>query len=235
MYSFKHMRRTVERVSSDCMEKLSRAGWSVARLNRNTRNGSAAPTPLAPSFLVLCKQTYQESRETLYNNEFVFADSFAMYSFLINLGPARSKYLNSLRLLNWGEGRTLQAYNHACFSVLVWATNITSFQIDAHVDTHVGKKGHGGAERLYRDAFPWMEAVGIAKGRADAAVDILKFGRFCFNRSRRYWAQRLLNQQEYEEQVDSCKETLSKFLNEQQKRLLEGPAKKTKRTKKQKV
>ena len=30
------------------------------------------------------------------------------------------------------------------------------------------------AERFYQDAFPWLEAVGVARGRADAALDVVR-------------------------------------------------------------
>jgi hypothetical protein len=31
----------------------------------------------------------------------------------------------------------------------------------------------GAARQIYRDGFPWLEAVGMAKGKVDAAVDIV--------------------------------------------------------------
>ena len=34
----------------------------------------------------------------------------------------------------------------------------------------------GGARQLYRDGVHWMEEVGRAKGRIDAAVDIIEMG-----------------------------------------------------------
>jgi hypothetical protein len=33
------------------------------------------------------------------------------------------------------------------------------------------------ARQIYRDAFPWLEAVGAAKGKADAAVDKISLER----------------------------------------------------------
>ncbi|KAL6704285.1 hypothetical protein ACN47E_008349 [Coniothyrium glycines] len=173
----KHMRRTVERITPTTMSKAS--NWNGVRLNNRLRKESNAPVPLNTSLLYVCKQIHQETREILYSNEFVFSNSLVLYSFLVNLGPSRSKSLRRLRLLNWVYGRAQNAYNHACFGVMVWATGITSFQIDARL-VHFRDRSNG-AEKFYRNAFPWLEAVGVARGKADVAVDVLRFGEPAFD------------------------------------------------------
>jgi hypothetical protein len=59
--------------------------------------------------------------------------------------------------------------------VLAWATNITAFHIDAPADHCETAKGR--ADQFYRDAFPWLEVVGAAKGKPDAALHVLHPGK----------------------------------------------------------
>jgi hypothetical protein len=205
--TFKHKRRTVERISAECQEKLS----GYMKMSDAVRAEVEEPMPLAPSLLAVSKQIHSEGLDILYGNEFIFADSFALYAFLINVGPACAKHLKTIRLLGWGWGRAMKAYNHSCFAVLVWATNITAFHVDAY--TH-------SAQQLYRDAFPWLEAIGSAKGKADAAVDVLHLSEAAL----RYYHR----SNTHEDKVKAFKAELSKFLDNQQKRVMAKPVKKRK-------
>jgi hypothetical protein len=219
--TFKHRRRTVERISAQCMEQVAGGyrRYSNIRVNDVVRAQQEEPTSLVPSLLAVSKQIYSEGLDILYSNEFVFADSFAMYAFLINLGPARAKHLKTLRLLEWGHGRAMKAYNHSCFAVLVWATNMTAFHIDAHMYT----VKHG-SQQLYRDAFPWLEAIGSAKGKADAAVELLHIGEDSLSGSWG-WAPGPAPTSR-ETKVKQFKAALSTLLEKQQKRVMAKPAKK---------
>jgi hypothetical protein len=173
------------------------------------------------------KQIYKEGLDMLYGNEFVFADTFALYAFMLNLGPARAQNLKTVRLLGWGDGRVMKAYDHSCFAVLVWATNITAFHIDANM--HTVKHG---SNQLYRDAFPWLEAIGHAKGRADAAVDFLHIGEDCLtgNWGWSHYGSAPQAPTSHEEKVRQFKRELGKLLDKQQKRVMAKP-KPTKKTK----
>lgn len=143
-------------------------------MDKHFRDDPEKPYQLILPLLAVSKQIYHEGRDMLYSNEFVFGNVYALYAFLINLGPVTTKYLKTLRVLRWGHNRTMRVYNHTCFAALVWATNITTLRIDEPSDyQYAGKEA---ALQFYRDAFPWLEAFGVAKGRADAAVDVIKFG-----------------------------------------------------------
>ncbi|KAF1846923.1 uncharacterized protein K460DRAFT_413745 [Cucurbitaria berberidis CBS 394.84] len=219
----KHKRRTVERVSEETQSGLSRGWYRRGRINDQVRAQYKEPVSLVPSLLAVSAQVYFEAQDVLYGNEFVFADTSALYSFLINLGPSGAKRLKTLRLLGWSYGRASKAYNNACFAVLVWATNITAFHVDAF---------HGwfrsiqtGADRIYRDAFPWLEAMGREAGKADAAVDVLRINA----RILRTWqcngtSQLVTDEQRYAE----FKAMLSKLLAGHQKRVMAKPSKKRK-------
>ncbi|KAF2851570.1 hypothetical protein T440DRAFT_489127 [Plenodomus tracheiphilus IPT5] len=130
---------------------------------------------LSPALLAVCKQIHWEGRDMLYGNEFVFVDTRALYAFLISLGPVGARYLKTLRVHRWGRTSTLTGYSHACFTALVCAVNLITFQIDDRISDAMTISGS--AKQFYHDAFPWLEAVGSAKQQASAAVEILKFGR----------------------------------------------------------
>ncbi|EUC31004.1 hypothetical protein COCCADRAFT_38837 [Bipolaris zeicola 26-R-13] len=128
-------------------------------------------TPLVPSLLAVNKQIYSEGIDILYGNQLTFADSFALYSFLINLGPARAQRLKKLRVLGWLHSRGLKVYNNACFAALAWATNLTSLVVHVHINKYCSPRR--AADQFYRDAFPWLEAVSAAKGKHGAALDVV--------------------------------------------------------------
>ncbi|CAO2655170.1 Nn.00g102340.m01.CDS01 [Neocucurbitaria sp. VM-36] len=223
--TFKHKRRTVERVSEETQSNVaSRFYYQPGRLNDEVRAKCEVPISLAPSLLAVSKQVHYEAREVLYSNEFIFADTFALYNLLINLGPSGAKQLKTLRLLGWGYGRAMKAYNHACFAVLAWATNITAFHIDCTTGWRQSPKSS--AEQIYRDAFPWLEAVGRETGTVDAAIDIIKVNVETFET--RHWngtSQVIIpGQQNYAK----FKAALSKLLDVQQKRVLAKPTKRRK-------
>jgi hypothetical protein len=232
---FKHKRRTVERISVQCQADMSKdSSWSVSfRMNDSIRNQHEEPVPLVPSLLAVNKQIHQEATDILYGkNEFILTDSFALYSFIINLGPSGAKHLKTLRILGWLSGRAMKAYNHSCFAVLVWATNITAFHIDCQIGWH--RSSRFGSEQLYRDAFPWMEAVGLAQGKVDAAVDIIKLDETYFMNSRRsYYDSSSQTTESYKKRIDEFKAVLRTSLGAQQKRIMAQPSpKRTKLAKK---
>lgn len=166
----RHKRRCVERVSIDSLRHALRSGYCYQPNNIND-TADDRPNSLVPSLLAVNKQIHQEGCNILYSNELVFADTVALYSFMINLGPTSASQIKTIRLKGWGWGRTSKAYNNSCFAVLIWASNLEKFYIDTSVGWY--RRSKNAAQQIYRDAFPWLEAVGHAKGKFDAALDIL--------------------------------------------------------------
>jgi hypothetical protein len=115
--TFKHKRRTVERISTKCQADFTQyRGYSAGHvMNDSIRNQHEKPTALVPSLLAVNKQIHQEATDILYGkNEFIFTDSFALYNFMINLGPTGAKRLKTVRIQGWLDGRAMKAYNHSC-------------------------------------------------------------------------------------------------------------------------
>jgi hypothetical protein len=227
--TFKHKRRTVERVSGEMQAIASRGkGYRGRRYdNDDMAADQEEPATLVPSLLAVSKQVYTEGHDILYSNEFIFADTSALYNFLINLGPSGSKYLKTLRLRGWGYGRGAKTYNNACFAALVWATNIESFHFDSIYGFYRNSKSS--AEQLYRDAFPWFEAVGAAKGKPDAAVDVIKLDKALFEYNT--WNGTSQQTVSGDEKLEEFREKLRNLLGTQHMRAMGKPVKKRKVTK----
>jgi hypothetical protein len=223
---FKHKRRATERVSKATVTKLSGGYriYSATRINNELRAEEEEPKALVPSLLAVSKQIYHEARDILYANDFIFADSCTLYNFLLNIGPGGAKLLQSVRIMSWGYGRTLKGYNHSCFAVLAWATGLKTLHLDRTSGYASNPKNC--AEQLYRDAFPWLEAVGMAKGKVDAAIDLLQLKTENFESS--YWDGTATRVIPGTERIQTFRETLRDLLGAQQKRVMATPAKKRK-------
>ncbi|KAF2825884.1 hypothetical protein CC86DRAFT_351960 [Ophiobolus disseminans] len=224
--TFKNRRRTVERISAEAQAgiKDTRRYYSANRINEDIRTNYADPVSLSPCLLAVSKQIHQEGRDVLYANDFAFTDSFALYSFMLNIGPTAARNLKSLRLMGWGYGRGMKAYNHSCFAVLAWATNLDKLTIDTTPGYSSNPKG--AAEQLYRDAFPWLEAMGSAKGKVDAALDVLELPESALENYHAIPGQRPAN--EAKQNIESFRAALRNLLAQQQKRVMAKPSKKRK-------
>lgn len=223
--TFKHRRRTVERISADAQEELKGSyRYCSNRINDRIRSKHEEPVALNPSLLAVSKQIHREARDILYANDFIFADSSALYSFMLILGPSGATHLKTLRLLGWGFGRGMKGYNHSCFAVLICATNLEKLTLDKTPGYSRNPKGC--AEQLYRDAFPWMEAIGAAKGRVDAALDVLDVPEEAF--SYHYYHTGLQRTVSGEQNLEKFRVVLGSLLCQQQKRVVAKPSKKRK-------
>ncbi|EUC46244.1 hypothetical protein COCMIDRAFT_25673 [Bipolaris oryzae ATCC 44560] len=218
-------RRVAARVSAEYMSKISRYyNTTSKRATGDNIDANGDYVPLVPSLLAVNKQIYHEGIDILYGNQLTFVDSLALYSFLINLGPVRAQRLRKLQILGWHHSRAMKVYNNACFAALAWATNLTSFDIRAPIGSY--RAMHDGADQFYRDAFPWLEAVGAAKGKPDAALDVLTLGEMCLSGP---WSSRSSDDSvpEHEQRVEQFKAEVAKLLGAHRDRILAEPNKKT--------
>ncbi|KAK7192046.1 hypothetical protein PSPO01_01618 [Paraphaeosphaeria sporulosa] len=181
--------------------------------------------PFAPALLAVCKQINIEARPILYAHQFFVEDTLALHSFLVDLGPRAAGYLKNITLGEWGFGRGVhKAYNHACFTALSAATNLERFTFHGILSWSQAPKA--GATIFYRDAFPWLEAVGAAKGKTDAALDIIDImvpdsgtiHSFYWGRRRR-WGNRARPFFKEYDQIEGFRKELSKLLNARMERI----------------
>ncbi|KAF2190252.1 hypothetical protein K469DRAFT_624877 [Zopfia rhizophila CBS 207.26] len=183
--------------------------------SQNEKSESALePRPLVPAILAVNKQIYNEGREMLYSNEFKFGDTLALHSFVANIGPRAASLLTDLTLKTWQYSRCMhKAYNHAAFAAMMAATNIKQFKFDCYLGCSSEPKSV--ARQVYRDGFPWLEAVGVAKGKIDAAVDLIEIRNDNFQGH--YWRSR--SQADPEEDFEVFKAELRKLLGVQMDRI----------------
>ena len=147
------------------------------------------PRSLVPCLLAVNKQINKEGRDMLYANHFHVHDPLTLHSFLVDVTPRAAALLKTITLRHWGAWRGMQkAYNHACFTALVYATNLEKFKINGPMNCK--PEPVWVARQIYRDGFPWLEGMGSAKGRFDAALDVLEvsdrstWGRWFYGRNR---------------------------------------------------
>ena len=127
---------------------------------------------LVPDILLLNKTIYAETQPILYaGNAFTVDDTSAMHAFLATIGPKNRATIKDLTINGWGYSRAHKALNFPAFTLLVGAVNLTRLSLDCVISWGgVDRK----AKQLYRDGFHWLEAVGVAKGKFDAAVDMIE-------------------------------------------------------------
>lgn len=138
---------------------------------------SSGPSPklrtLIPKILLLNKQIYSETQPILYGgNAFAFEDTTAMHAFLANIGDKNCGTLTDLTIKGWGYTKAHKALNHPAFTMLARAVSLTHLHIDCRIAW--GCDPRRIARQLYRDGHHWFEAVGLAKGKSDAAIDIIE-------------------------------------------------------------
>lgn len=94
-----------------------------------------------------------------------------MHAFLATIGPKNRATLTNLTIKAWGYSRGHKALNHPAFTMLAGAVNLTHLHLDCKIAWGGPRKV---ARQLYRDGFHWLEAVGAAKGKFDAAIELLE-------------------------------------------------------------
>ena len=170
----KRYRRTVRRsVPSRIDPRTQRRSHHYQISPSQLRDTSAEITlpTLVPNVLVLNKAIYAETQPILYaGNTFAVEDTMAMHVFLAIIGPKNRATVTDLTIRGWGQTKAHKSLNHPAFTMLASAMNLTRLQLDCHI--------WGGPKRvarqLYWDGFHWFEAVGVTKGKFDAALDMLE-------------------------------------------------------------
>ncbi|KAF2111513.1 hypothetical protein BDV96DRAFT_184259 [Lophiotrema nucula] len=219
-------RRTVGRAPWHFMERIMeehRTGNEFDERDDEEREQQRAqerswwmkPSLLAPGLIAVNKQINEECRDILYGNDFHFGDTLALHSFMVNIGPRAASLVESITLRGWSGGRGMhKAYNHAAFAAMISATNIKKFAFKTSISW--GGKPMWVARQLYRDSFPWLEAVGVAKGRFDAAVDLIELAEHNFEG---YGWRRARTSDNPEEDKKQFREELSKLLGDHTKQV----------------
>ncbi|OCL05464.1 hypothetical protein AOQ84DRAFT_366620 [Glonium stellatum] len=187
----KDYRRIVELAPVDPVFRTvhSRARFGRIRGGYLDLSDSKEPEPpkaipcLATALLATNRQIYSEAQPVLYSNTFMLEDTTALHAFMASLSPKTRGLLETISIHGWGYTKAHKALNHPGLTMLADAVNLRQL----HFDTRIAYGGDPKrvARQIYRDGFHWLEAVGLAKGRKDAAVELIEVAETNWDRSRR--------------------------------------------------
>ena len=169
----KHYRRIVERKVPDRPYQLPQLNPSQSESESESSSDATTLPTLAPGLLALNHQIYAEAQPILYSaNTFALEDTYALHAFLANIGPRNTALLANITILGWGRSRTHKALNHPALTLLANAVNLRCLRLDDQIGW--ASTPQSVARQVYRDGFHFLEAVGVAKGKRDAAVEIIE-------------------------------------------------------------
>ena len=164
----KRYRRTVQRSAPTWKPPIRLTGDQVDP----TPPPEIPPSALVPNILFLNRAIFAETQPVLYaGNTFALEDTTAMHAFLAIIGPKNRATLTDLTIKGWGYTKAHKALNHPAFTLLAGAVNLTRLHLDCQIAWGGPRRV---AKQLYRDTFHWLETVGTAKGKFDAAMDFLE-------------------------------------------------------------
>jgi hypothetical protein len=195
-------------INSSSYGGYRRRGYLQALLASGSDSDSDPNTlpALVPNLLALNRQIYSEAQPILYSsNAFTLEDTTAMHSFLANIGPRNAAMLADVTIKGWGYSKGHKALNHPAFTLLASAVNLRRLHLDCRITWYSTPKRI--AMQVYRDAFHWLEAFGSAKGKWDAALEVIEILNENFDQVR--YSQVKLS---YEEQMKVFQNELRKLL-----------------------
>lgn len=124
------------------------------------------------SLLTVNKQSNAEAMTHLYSHKFIFDNSVALLEFLAMIGHRNKLRLNAVKVAQWNDGRhSKQSSNPSGLMMLAGADNLKSLKFSGSL-YGIGLKEK--AKKIVRDGIHFFRAYEVAKGRKDAAVEILK-------------------------------------------------------------
>ncbi|KAL8993937.1 MAG: hypothetical protein Q9169_005972 [Polycauliona sp. 2 TL-2023] len=131
-----------------------------------------SPRPsLAISIIALSREIYAQTLAILYGaNHFSFKDPRALLTFCATIGSRNCALLQAVVLEDWGRTTFTKTMRFPAFNMLCSAVNLKSLHLACWV---YGRNGRCKAHHFLRDAYNWLEAVGIREGRRDAAVELI--------------------------------------------------------------
>lgn len=142
-------RRTVTRMAPSGFRELHASWWKkrrfswlhyhhIARLEEEFHgNVPSAPnatvTPfkkLCTTLLMLSKTIYDEAIGYIYSNRIILTDTYALHSFLIQIGPKHRTLLRNIEVCEWGHTGAHGAMNFPAMSSLADAVNLEKLKLN---------------------------------------------------------------------------------------------------------
>lgn len=177
---------------------------------RPAESDASTLATLVPNLLLVNRQIYSEAQPILYGqNAFALEDTMALHAFLANIGPRNVAALADVTIKGWGYTKAHKALNHPALTLLAGAVNLKRLKIDCRISWYTCPKKI--AMQVYRDAFHWLKAIGVAKRKRDAALEVIEIREENFGASI-YGTVSVKDLPSHQEHMENFREMLSHLL-----------------------
>lgn len=180
-------RRLAQRcIGKECEPQYTSRYWGHRRHNNDDNDEEEEAferRTFAPNLLAVCKMIHAEAGSFLYSQPITVADNFALLAWLNQIGPQHIKMLRDLTINQWCQGRAHRSINFPALAMLTPATGLRRLNIACSIGYfssygwRTGKRqeiAHRVARKVFRDCYPFLEAIGRAKGDIAAAVELVE-------------------------------------------------------------
>lgn len=145
---------------------------------------------LSLALLSTCKAVYAEAAPIFYSQPFIFVDNYVLHGFLMNSSPTTASLLRDISIKHWSTDPEHRSINLPAFQLLRDAVNLRRLKIDCRISwtstdptvvylqaqPRQSKIAACVARHIYRDCYPWLEAMEQRKGGKGAwraVLDVL--------------------------------------------------------------
>lgn len=155
---------------------------------RNETDPTPVVKPVVVNLLATCKAVYAEAAPLLYHQRFVFHDSMALMNFVSECTPRTAALLRHVEVVRWEHTRTQKQVAFLAMSMLATkgCVNLESLKIawSLRYIWRASRPIHElVARKVYRDLYPWLDAVGKASGNMYKGLTALNIGDEIWKRS----------------------------------------------------
>jgi hypothetical protein len=177
------------RVAKRCNSKTCNSQYRHNYYSRYYNNDKSQeeeeenPTTFSSNLLAVSKTIHAEAASFLYSQHIVLADTYALLSFLNQIGTQNASVLREITIQGWCSSRSHKSINHPAMSMLATTTSLQKLNLDCNLGWF--RSGYWRqnrkttecavrvARKVFRDCHPWLEAIGRAKCDVVAAVDMI--------------------------------------------------------------
>lgn len=154
---------------------------------------------LSVNLLATCKAIYAEAAPLLYHQRFVFCDTMALMNFMSECKPQTAEHIRHIDILRWLQTRSRKNVGFLAISMLAakGAVNLQSLRVAGSLgyfspshwrDQRRCMTVHDRvARKVYKDFYPWLEAVGRTSGYMYQALAVLDIGHATWASSTYKW------------------------------------------------
>lgn len=199
--------------------------WSHDRQRAEQVPGEGeAFKPLVPNILAVSKTIYDEAVHILYGQPITLTDTRALLDFTTMMTPKTAGMLRDITVLSWCDSRAQKSVNYPAMALLAAAgvVNLERLNLDCKLNYFWSWGYQQGREddkpiarrvarKVYRDCYPWLYAVGIAKGDIYGALEVLRISDNNFGASTR---------REDDEDREKCLEVARETFESELKKLI---------------